>query len=929
MSKNRKFYTMKFSSSRLKEFSYTIEKLTFQKAKQFGEIIGLADNQILRSIRDIQNRYVDLQQLDTLYMKRDALKYAPPSSDVETELDELQKQIDYLTFIPEYITIVMDHSKHYEHLFYNGLLLNEKKYIRFSCSASQARTSTVVFCEETIFEQLSRRLNNGRNVNQPLTPSKFNAYFGVAGSATSLVSTPTFCLVPDFHSEKQFMVNYITETNKDEDDRVDIRSITEMFNRFDGQGLISIRQAQKWAQELGLDYVPAQWCIRQNFIKGMLCTFDIHKFCHEINNGEYKIKTSYKDEFGGNKMVDLRDIDVILSESQFKLWDSFESIEDYIKNCEQHKLHWGVSLFTPKHDKNILKLNYQFLQTLNLTKDDIKAVSNKFIDWIQSITLENVESSLLFLLGENINETNIAYVLGESRTQWVKALLWDHRLIQDKYIQQKIYDLIKAKIQRACLGEIIVDGNFQVIVSDPYAQMEHICGLPVNGLLSEKEYFSSYWNKRNVTVVNSMRAPLTYRSEHVKLTLAANDKLHNWYQHCYTGIIVNVHGHETVNWSGSDFDYDIIATTSDQTIINGIFENELPVVYQAPKSVQKIITPKDLYAADLFSFGSQIGAITNKSTSGYALLSLYPESSEEYTTLLNRLKMCTKLQSAQIDKAKIGREVKGIPKTWVKYNKISDEDTGLLKHHKLLLNNTLLDKHPYFFIFLYEDTRKLYTQHYKKHNLSCMRKFNTSIDELIAKPEKSVLERQFIHTYNEFMPVIDSDSVMNNLCKYIDSIHFEVKKRLKADSDNPIHTLYMNEHSQWLQREYSIVIKKYEEGIKSTAASAKAGLATKTTKLTKNEPNHLLRAKYDWIESNLNSLSVPLDRIVNYLIHYLYVEKSKLSKDILWTIYGDVIVQNIKTRANGNVAIPIKTENGSIQYLGEHYEFKVIQYEAN
>src|SRR5690606_29011364 len=128
--------------------------------------------------------------------------------------------------------------------------------------------------------------------------------------------------------------NYVTETSIEEDDIIEVREIETMFNRFDGQGLVSVRQAKKWADELGLDYIPAQWCIRQNFVKGMLCTFDIHKFCEEVNNGNYNIKTSYNDENGNPKIVDIRDIDVILSESQFKLWDSFDSIEQYQKNCE-------------------------------------------------------------------------------------------------------------------------------------------------------------------------------------------------------------------------------------------------------------------------------------------------------------------------------------------------------------------------------------------------------------------------------------------------------------------------------------------------------------------------------------------------------------------------------------------------------------------
>lgn len=930
MKKKRKFYTMKFTSSRLKEFSYTIHDLSYHKAKQLGEVIGLADNQILRSIRDIQNRYVDVEYIDSLYVERDELKCLPATPEIEKKIKALQEKIDYLTFVPEYITIVMEHPKHYEHLFYNGLLLNGKRYNRFSCSASQARTSTVVFCDETIYNELSQRLNNGRDLSRPLTPSKFNAYFGLAGSATHVVSTPNFCLVPDYNSNKKFTVNYITETAEDEDDKVEIKHINEVFNRFDGQGLISIRQAKKWSEELGLNYIPAQWCIRQNFIKGMLCTFDIHKFCKEINNGNYEIQTSYKDEFGNFKTVDLRDIDVILTESQFKLWDSYESLDTYIKNCEQNKLFWGVSLYTAKSDKNILKLNYQFLQTLNLNKEDIKNVSSMFVNWIQNVTSKNIESSLLFLLGENINEANITYYLSESNNYWIKALLWDHSLLQDKYIQQKIYDLVKTKIQRACLGEIIVDGNFQVIVSDPYAQMEHVCGLPVKGLLKEKQYYSSYWNKRNVKVVNSMRAPLTYRSEHVKLTLINSNELESWYLYCYTGIIVNVHGHETVNWSGSDFDYDILATTSNQTIINGVFENELPVAYQAPKSIQKVITQQDLYEADLFSFGSQIGSITNKSTSGYALLSLYPEHSIEYSTLLNRLKMCTKLQSAQIDKAKIGREVKGIPKTWTKYNKIDENDPDEVKNQKLFFNSVLLDKHPYFFIFLYDETKKRYNQHYKKHNLASMRKFNMSIAELIAKLDKSMQEQQFLRTYFEFMPVIESDSVMNNLCKHIESINFDIKNQVKIESDNDIYKSYMNEHSQWINREYNLVVKKYDEAVKSIIESVRTGTWDRAIKVPNAElstSHH--KTKYDQIELSLNSLNIPLDRTVNYLIYYLYIEKNKLSKDILWNVYGSVIVDNIKRRKKGKISIPIKSETGNLHYLGDRYEFKVVQYEED
>lgn len=916
---------MKFNSSRLKEYNYKINNLDYIKAKKLGEVIGLADNQMLRSIRKIQGRYVDLDEIDQLYIERDKLLNRARSKENKEQINIIQTKINSLTFIPEYITIVMNHNSHYEYLFNNGLELNGKKYVRLSCSAGQARVSTVVFCEEEVDKQLNVILNNGRNPNIPLTPSKFNAYFGLSGSATKIVSTPTFCVVPDYERPMSMTVNYVTETDYELDDIIDIRTVESMFNRFDGQGLISVKQSKKWADELGLDYIPAQWCVRQNFIKGMLCTFDIHEFAKEINNGNYLIRTSYKDEYGNYKIVDLRDIDVILSESQFKLWDSFESAEVYQENCKKNNLYWGVSLFTPKQDKNILKLNYQFLQTLNWNKKDIEQACEMFVDWIEGVNSENIYYTLLFLLGENIDENKLENYFSSSSNHWIKALMLNHDLLKDKYIRTKIYDLIKTRIQRACLGEILVEGNFQVIVSDPYAQMQHVCGIEVTGLLKADEYYSAYWNKKSVTLVDSMRAPLTFRSEHLKLNLVKRDLTEKWYKYCYTGILVNVFGKETVHWSGSDFDYDILATTSNETIIKGVYDSELPVVYEAPKSVKIIPERKDLYQADLFAFGSQIGAITNKSTSGYALLPLHKENSKEYQVIMNRLKMCTKLQSAQIDKAKIGRDVKGIPSAWVKYNKVLDTDSDEDKATKELLNNTLLDKHPYFFIYLYKDTKRRYKKHYDEHNFTCLQRFKMNIEDLERKKRKTVPELDFLHTYFEYLPVIDSDSLMNNLCKYIESIDFNIKDKIKSDYDPEIYKTYMNHEISWNESNYNHVREVYDFIIKNLRSALENNIKDAPFDLSTEGYGSVLNGKYQFVEESLIGCGLPIEETVNCLIEYLYRESPSKDKNFLWNIFGEFIVGNITKNINNIVKIPISDPNGNFEYLGNCYTITEVK----
>ena len=692
---NRPLYTRKYHSSRLKEFDYDIHN-TFDESKSLNEIIGLSDSQMLKTIRDVQNRVIDKQKLEVLIKIRDMyrmkLTYQQSKKgissataianklktvntqnalterlrkkyiDISVNADEakrIQDKINRMLFNPDYVTVVMDNLKQYDYLYYNGFFINGEKYKRLSCGAGQARVSTVVFGNEKNIPEIKEKLNNGRNLNKKFSPSKFNAYFGLYGSATKEVSEPKFIVVKDYENTTSFMANYVIENGWGVDDTIIQKEIKDTpMNRTDGMGLISYRQAAKWANEMGLDYVPSQFCIRQSYLKGMVCVFPIHEFCEEVNGGNYLVDTIYKDKDGNYIKADLRDYDLIISESQFKLWDSFDSIDTYINNCHKNKLDWRVALVSPKEAKRMLKLNYQFIQTLNLNKEDIEKLAEQFVEWITKVSYDDAYYMLLFLLGVNNDTEKINNFLSSSEVYWIKALIANNNVKNDKYIRTKVRELIKKKIENGCKGDIYVDGNFQVIVSDPYGFMQHVCGLPVTGLLKEGKSYSNYWNERGVTQVDAMRSPLTYMSEHVILDLQKDEETEKWYRYCKLGIILNYHGHETFNFAGSDFDMDILATTPNKTMIKGVYRDELPVVYDAPKPKKIIFTEDDLYKADTFSFGSIIGSITNKSSNGYAKLPLiekkFGKDSQEYRLVKSRLQQCCKAQSAQIDKAKIG-----------------------------------------------------------------------------------------------------------------------------------------------------------------------------------------------------------------------------------------------------------------------------------
>ncbi len=964
---NHPLYTRKYHSSRLKEYGYNI-KNTFDESKNLNEIIALSDNQILKTMRDVQNRTIDKDKLEILIKTREryrtsltyqqsekgiasaaAISQKLKSVRVKNRLTErlykkyvavsvnadearrIQDKINRTLFQPDYVTVVMDNVKQYDYLYHNGFYINGEKYKRLSCGAGQARTSTVIFASEKILPRVLERLNNGRNLSKKLSPSKFNAYFGLYGSATREVSEPKFIVVKDYVNTASFMANYVIENGWGVDDTIVQKELTDVpMNRTDGMGLISYSQALKWSKELELDYVPSQFCIRQSFMKGMLCVFPIHEFCKEVNGGSYLVDTIYQDENGNYIKADLRDYDVIISESQFKLWDSYDSLESYIDNCRKNNLSWRITLVTPKDAKRMLKLNYQFIQTLNLNQQDIEKLAAQFVQWITGVSYDNAYYMLLFLLGVNNDADKINKFLSDSETYWLKALIADHHVKNDVYIRTKIRELLKKKIENGCKGDIYVDGNFQVIVSDPYGFMQHVCGLPVTGLLRKGKSYSGYWNERGIQQVDAMRAPLTYLSEHVILDLQKDEETEKWYRYCKQGIILNFHGNETFHFAGSDFDFDILATTPNEVMIKGVYQNELPVVYKTPKPKKILLTEDDLFYSNTFAFGSIIGSITNKSSNAYAklplLLKKFGKDSQEYRLMKSRLQQCCKAQSAQIDKAKIGQEVKGIPKVWITRNKLKKDKNGSLTDRKLyrktLYNNTLLDKYPYFFRYIYKDTNREYKKYLDEYNIICRQKYKMTFKELESLKEKTGEQKRFIEDFYEFCPVLISDSPMNLLCRYIENIDFHILQKTKCDAGSFDYEIYKQKGLDYTQyyHEVTSCLREFLSGQRNI-------LVTNNTEDGFDSTDS--HNKTDALYESLAGVNSNPYIIVNCLVDYFYQEKPKCNKDLLWQTYGKFIYNNIVANSGKTtVLFPMPCgdkDKYDLQYLGYHYKLQEVR----
>lgn len=923
---------MKFDSGRLKAQNYDI-KTTFEESRNLGEIVALGDSQVLRSIRDIRNRTICHENLERLIRERQALwkrlnGRKKPKYNVRTEyearIEQIRKRIDRTVFIEDYVTVKMETGSHYDHIFNNGFYINGKKFMRLSCSAGQARVSTVVFCAEDILQELEHRLNNGRDMTRKQAPSKFNAYYGLYTSATRKVSEPRFAVVRDFENTSTFMANFATETDWDADDEISVRKVTVPMNRTDGMGLISPELSARWATELEMDHVPSQWIVRQSFLKGMVCTFDFRAFCEEVNGGNYLIDTIYTDAEGKPVKADLHEVDMIVSESQFKLWDSFESMEQYVENTHKNKLYWGITGCSPKEPKDVLRLNYQFIQTLDLKQADIEELCAGFVDWIERVSYKDPTYMLLFLLGKDVDQKSMIRILSSPDKAWIRALFVNRNCANDSYIRGKIRELVHSRIENGRMGEVLVNGNFQMLVSDPYAYMQHICGLPVTGLLKKGEYYCNYWNKRGVGIVDSMRSPMTHRSEHVIAKLVKNELTEKWYRHCGVGFMISWFGNDCVRYSGADFDGDIIATTDSAAMIRCVYKDELPVVYDAPKPVKKLFTKKDLYASDKFGFGSKIGAITNKGTIGYALLPLlekrYGKDSEQVALVESRIKQCCVAQSKQIDRTKIGQAVKSIPKVWINRQKRLDNDTHDICKHKELLNACLLNRRPYFFKYRYREDRQKHRDYYARKNSVCLSKFGMSVAQLREKQDRTPEQNAWLWEYFDYSPLIESDSPMNLLCRYLEEVNFKVAAKVKT-SEHFTPFEYMSDGQEW-EDYYNDVVKCYERHKKDTRSVFSSGDNSEAYPKKKERLMLSLKQQFRFI--------CPVDRIVaDALVFYCYVQHPSVSKDALWSLYGKILCKNAVKKAISRGEMFVWPEEcaygeGDTIYLGKSYKLEEV-----
>ncbi len=826
----------------------------------------------------------------------------------------------------------------YSDLAHKGFYINGRHYVRLCAGSGQLRHNTITFVWDVMHVYLTEALYCGitpEELGETFSVSKWNAYVGLSESGMRfLESAPRVCIVSDYEQIKPHLpIDYIEtkRTGGRRNKRVD-KTITQHFyddpemdfaplNSFDGQGLADPEWMGQVAAELGYltedgGYVPSECILRAPWCKGLVVAFDFKAYCRE--NGVTKLKDVYGKEYN------VENIDVLLSASQFKLWKFYGKHggwQYHEESMKKYHLRWGVVIANRERDDDYRALNYQYVQALDLTDEDIDALCGHTEEMLTNLCSGQVDAVYRTLVGfsngdkdEAKNSDDVTPKASASLLQ--KAVSHNCDLLQDSHIQELIYREVETKFNGAKIGKLLCRGGYSFIVSDPVAQIQHVIrnhavdgnhDIEVTGLIPAGTIYSSYWNNVSPTPeqVVLMRSPLIDSSEITVCGLVGTTEMNKWYAHIKSGLVLSIHDVNTLALQNCDFDGDRCFSSNSPVLIKGAQKNPVPILYpSAGAQLKGAITFESMIEADIRGLNSAVGSLSNQATCLYALRDNYSKGSPEYAELSRRIKIVSELVGVEIDKIKTGIPPEK-PSSWskeripyeqkfvqtddgqksVKVPSCSPEEQERIRRHNALIP----DKKPFFMRYVYDSMNRDLIKHDRAFGDVC--KFNSGIklDELLSAEYDSLDDncKMMVDKYRWNLPAIDSPCTMNKICKRFERLQKELKRHRDARNMLPDFATPQEFDGTVLSRMAEVV----------DLFQRQKRFISRENNMTRDEGNKQIaqdaKERFDMLHTHIRNEIMSLaegdvQTAYNYLVELM--NRRQCSEPTVWAILDDLIL---------------------------------------
>lgn len=902
-------YIYKLQSKRLAKADWNLTLPLSVALNNKNDVVATGDSQLLRWIMELNGDEDINSKVISIKEKLNILKKMERCEEAKKQIKELYKKLYDLQYQKDCLYLIMNSSKDY-YRANKGFSVNGTRYRRLLGTNGGVKKSTITYVSERIYNEIKNRMDNDRDLNKKLIPAKLEAYQALICSGSIPVSMPRIVIVKDCNVSWKEDVILIQDKDGAEPEMTHEKDYEINYCDSDGYGLMTPEYSMLVNKELNGDLAEDKTITGINtrfaWTKGMLFTFDYVDFARKINNGNFMIMDAW------GTLRDVRDFDVILTTSMVKLWDSYKSLEHFLCCSRKNHYQFSVSKTTPLKLEHVRNANYQFLQTYEFTEKELKQLCEPTMEELKGALCMDWGKTLVFLKGMYLKEDQMERM----NNDFIKALMIDSRMMNDPFILSKVYGMIKKRIQMAAKGSIQLSGNYAIVSGDLYSLAQSIFGLPVTGLLKSGEVYHRYWISKGVKEIACFRAPMTCHNNIRKQSVVHSQEMDYWYQYNQTGMILNSWDSTCDALNGADKDSDSFFTTDNEIILKNT--RNVPTIKCVQRQAEKIVPDEShLVKANVLSFGDEIGSTTNKITSMIELQSSFKRDSLEYRILEYRIMCGQHYQQNSIDKAK-GIISKPMPRYW--YDKAAcgqlPETTEEEKKYKKLCSHIVADKKPYFMRYIYPELMKEYKKYTTDSNKKCIRRFQMPLKDLEQIPNYTPEQAEFLEYHQKFMPTGNNLCTINRICHLFEEEfgQFLTDRKNDAAFDYTILKCGINYQKSDYKKIETIKIE-YDETLKLYQQTAK------TQRLDKEDAaadRAMMMMKF---RSACESICPNALELCEILLDMCYTTNK--SKQFVWDVCGDTIIQNLLIKNNNTIHFPVLTETeGEFKFGGESFIIK-------
>ena len=899
---------LKINIKDLKDANWNLV-LPYEKAVMEEKAIGIGNSQIIHWINELHG--TTEEELEKQYSE---LKGKRSKATSLKERNEITKQMRDMEFIEELVQIQFNVNKQMETDFrrtVEGFVINGIEYVWFANKGKSVTT----YIKKDIADDFRAKLDNGRDLTKQFISAKLNAYFSLALSSSRRVPQPEGKIVVVHDVETKFVDTYLSVTTQG------VQEVTEevTLDASDGFGMIHPRLMQEWSDAMNYGgKMSSGLTIRNAFLKGLVVPFPYDEFFEE-----YGI-TEIKDAWGNVHTVD--NIDMILTTSMLKLWDSYSSMDDYEANCRKNGYEYRVC--KESHEVGYGILNYQFTTDVEMTDEQIRRFIQPSVDYLADITGRDWLSTVLYLNGESMTE-NFSKIDGVEQ-----ALMIAPEMIEDKMVVSLVNKLTTKRKQDLCLGRILSETSFQIACGDPYLLCEHICGMPLKGLLKRDEIYSQWHVQNGHNEALLFRAPMISKENIKRSKVVTSPKMEQYYRYMEELVVLSGWDLTCATLAGCDFDGDSLIVSVDKVLLE-VQKPTLPVFCEAVKGIKTVCdTLEPLIQANVLALNDKkynIGSCINKITSMFSVRSQFDKDSREYKELNDRLLMGLMISQGYIDFVKAGTVVMEMPKHWYSLKEcdklnVSDEEKEFQK--RICADST---KKPYF--LLYNNENKKAKDSYKNMmefiDTRCLINFGTSGEEFLHmnKEDMTDVMKDFYDAQMERMPIfVNDNSTQHRICLECEKAIKDLKCSTKTKDfrhllkcEGIVEDKGYKALVKQAKKAYKDLQKEINDIFKNSVLSGEEAKALKFELVAEAQEKFIILV----VELCNGDRNLAL----NVLIDTMY--DGNITPKAIWdcTWCKDMMVDNLLETKGHMMNIPVRDENGEHQYKGKRFTVKQVKIE--